>query len=80
MSASETLGIVAIIIMVTSYALEKRAPVFIAIFAAGCALAAFYAFLVGSYPFLIAESIWAVIALRRPVTVILAGSRQRCPE
>ncbi len=65
MAATEVLGIVAIIIMVASYALEKRAPVFIAIFAAGCAMAAFYAFLIGSYPFLIAESIWAVIALRR---------------
>lgn len=65
MAPTEVLGIVAIIIMVASYALEKRAPVFIAIFAAGCAMAAFYAFLIGSYPFLIAESIWAVIAFRR---------------
>lgn len=65
MAATEVLGIVAIIIMVASYALEKRAPVFIAIFAVGCAMAAFYAFLIGSYPFLIAESIWAVIAFRR---------------
>ena len=65
MAPTEVLGIVAIIIMVASYALEKRAPVFIAIFAAGCAMAAFYAFLIGSYPFLIAESIWAVIAIRR---------------
>ncbi len=65
MAATEVLGIVAIVIMVASYALEKRAPVFIAIFALGCAMAAFYAFLIGSYPFLIAESIWAVIAFRR---------------
>ena len=65
MAPTEVLGIVAIIIMVASYALEKRAPVFIAIFALGCAMAAFYALLIGSYPFLIAESIWAVIAFRR---------------
>jgi hypothetical protein len=65
MPGTEALGLVAIIIMVGSYALEKRAPVFIAIFAVGCALAAFYAFLIGSYPFLIAEGIWSIIALRR---------------
>lgn len=74
MSATETLGIIAIVIMVSSYALEKRAPVFIAIFAAGCALAAFYAFLIGSYPFLIAESIWAVIAARRWIDARKTGS------
>lgn len=28
-------------------------------------MAAFYAFLIGSYPFLIAEVIWAVSAFRR---------------
>ncbi len=61
----EILGTMAIATMVISYALEKRHPVFIAIFAFGCALAAFYAYLIQSYPFLVAESIWAVIALRR---------------
>ena len=61
----EALGIVAIVIMVTSYALERRGTFFIAAFAAGCALAAVYAYLINSYPFLIAEGIWAVVAARR---------------
>ncbi len=61
----EALGTLAIVTMVISYALEKRHPIFIAIFAVGCALAAFYALLIQSYPFLVAESIWAVIAFRR---------------
>ena len=61
----ETLGIIAITIMVTSYALEKRAPFYIAAFALGCALAAVYAYFIRSYPFLVAESIWAVIAFLR---------------
>ena len=61
----ESLGIIAVIIMVASYALERRGSVFVAIFAAGCALAAFYAFLIGSYPFLAAEGIWALVAMRR---------------
>ncbi len=63
--AIEMLGIVAVFIMVGAYALEERAPVFIAIFSAGCAMAATYAFLLGSIPFLIAEGIWAVIAFQR---------------
>ena len=61
----EALGIVAIVTMVASYALERRGTVFIAIFAAGCALAAVYAYLIESYPFLVAEGIWALIAARR---------------
>jgi hypothetical protein len=63
--AVETLGIIAITIMVTSYALETRSPFYIAAFALGCALAAIYAYFLRSYPFLIAETIWAVIAFRR---------------
>lgn len=61
----EILGVIAIVIMVTSYALEKRSAFFLASFATGCALAAVYAYLIDSYPFLIAEAIWAVIAFRR---------------
>ena len=61
----ETLGIIAVVIMVSAYALEDRGHIFILIFAVGCALAATYALLIGSIPFLIAEGIWAVIALRR---------------
>ncbi|WP_421724476.1 hypothetical protein [Bauldia sp.] len=65
MPGVEALGVVAVIIMVASYALERRDPIFVAIFSFGCALAAFYAFLIGSYPFLAAEGIWAFIAFRR---------------
>ena len=65
MPTVEALGIVAVIIMVGSYALEQRGRVYIAFFAFGCALAAFYAFLIHSYPFLIAEGVWSLIALRR---------------
>lgn len=61
----EALGVVAVVIMVASYALEKRDPIYIAIFSVGCAMAATYAFLLGSIPFLAAEGIWAVIAFQR---------------
>ncbi|QJB69040.1 hypothetical protein [Parasphingorhabdus halotolerans] len=65
MSGTEALGIFAIVIMVGSYALEKRSPIFIASFAVGCILAATYALLIKSYPFLVAEGVWAVIAANR---------------
>lgn len=61
----EGLGLIAVTIMVASYALEYKHPLFILIFAFGCALAALYAYLIQSYPFLIAEGLWALIALRR---------------
>ncbi|MEM6462142.1 MAG: hypothetical protein AAF724_09525 [Pseudomonadota bacterium] len=73
MSIIESLGLVAIIIMVGSYALEDRSSLFVATFSFGCALAAFYALLIGSYPFLIAESVWAVIAFRRWIKVRTMG-------
>ena len=61
----ELIGIIAISMMVICYALEERHPLFIILFAFGCALAAFYAFLIASYPFLLAESIWCMFALGR---------------
>ena len=67
--ATEYLGILAVAIMVVSYALERRHPTFILIFAVACALAATYAFLIRSYPFLIAEGIWSIIAMRRYLLV-----------
>ena len=63
--ATEAVGVTAISVMVSSYALERRHRIFVAIFAVGCALAAVYALLIESYPFLIAESVWCVIATRR---------------
>lgn len=61
----EFLGLSAVVAMVVSYALEDRNTVFILIFAISCAVAAFYAFLITSYPFMIAEGVWALIAFRR---------------
>lgn len=62
---SEYLGLVAVVIMVGSYAFEARHTHFILTFAIGCAMAAFYAWLIGSVPFMLAEGIWALIALLR---------------
>ncbi len=65
MQAIEIFGIFAITIMVVSYALEDRNPHFIALFALGCGMAAVYALLISSYPFLIAESLWCLVAFAR---------------
>jgi hypothetical protein len=67
---TEHLGLVAVAIMVASYALEHRHRHFVLAFAFGCALAAFYAWLIGSLPFMIAEGIWSLIALRRWWSVV----------
>ncbi len=65
MQVIEIIGIVSVSIMVISYSLEDRNPLYIALFACGCAMAATYAFLISSYPFLIAESVWSIVALAR---------------
>ena len=59
--------------MMLMYALEKRGPGFILAFAVGCALSSTYGFLSGAWPFGVVEAVWAVIAVRRFVTV-RAGS------
>ena len=55
----EWLGLTAMAIMVVSYGLESHSRVFVGSFAIGCLLAAFYAYLIDSYPFLVAELIWS---------------------
>lgn len=61
----ETFGLLAVCFMVLFYAIEERAPIFTLAFSAACMSAAFYAFLIGSFPFMIAEGIWSLVALRK---------------
>ena len=51
--------------MMVMYTLEHRAPVFVLLFAGGCALSSSYGFLSGAWPFGVVEGVWCVIALRR---------------
>ena len=60
-------GVVAVTFMMVMYTLEPRAPVFVLLFALGCALSSSYGFLSGAWPFGVVEGIWCVIALRRHV-------------
>jgi len=59
----ENLGPAAVVIMVVSYALVSRYPIFILVFSAGCLLASFCAWLIGSVPFRIAEGLWGADCL-----------------
>jgi hypothetical protein len=58
-------GATAVTFMVVMYALERRHPRFILAFAWGCLLSSAYGFLAGTWPFGVAEAIWAAVALRR---------------
>ena len=58
-------GVVAVTFMMVMYTLERRAPVFVALFAAGCALSSSYGFLSGAWPFGVVEGVWCMIAWRR---------------
>lgn len=63
--ATQWFGVFAVTLMVTCYALETHGSAYVAWFAFACLLSAIYALMLGSYPFVFAETVWAVIALRR---------------
>ncbi len=58
-------GFVAVSLMVTFYAFERRSRWFVLCFAISCVLAAVYGYLQGALPFAFVEIIWAGVALRR---------------
>jgi hypothetical protein len=58
-------GAVALSAMVLAYALEARHRIFVALFAAACAVSSAYGFLIGSVPFGLVEAVWSLAALRR---------------
>jgi len=58
-------GVCALTFMMIMYALEKRGPQFVLLFALGCVLSSIYGFLSGAWPFGVVELIWASIAVAR---------------
>jgi len=58
-------GVLAVTFMMVMYTLEPRAPVFVLLFALGCALSSSYGFLSGAWPFGVVEGVWCFIAVRR---------------
>ncbi len=58
-------GLVAVTLMLLTYALESRSAWFVLAFAGACLLASAYGFLQGAWPFGVVEVIWAAVAARR---------------
>lgn len=58
-------GVLAVSFMMAMYAAERRHPLFILGFAAGCLASSSYGFLSGAWPFGVVEAIWSLIAVRR---------------
>ena len=65
MDALTTFGLVAVTLMLVTYALEARSHWYVLAFAVACALGSAYRFLQGAWPFGVVEAIWAGVALRR---------------
>ena len=65
MNALTLFGLVAVTAMLVFYVLEERAPAFVLLFAAACALSSVYGFLQGAWPFGIVEAVWGGVAIRR---------------
>ena len=58
-------GLIAVSLMLVTYALEGRSPWYVLAFAGACAMGSIYGFLQGAWPFGLVEAIWALVALRR---------------
>jgi hypothetical protein len=65
MDALTSLGLVAVTMMLVTYALEKKSNWFVLAFAVSCVLGSVYGFLQGAWPFGIVEAIWSLVAFRR---------------
>ncbi|MFN8027669.1 MAG: hypothetical protein U0W40_15305 [Acidimicrobiia bacterium] len=55
-------GVCVLTFMMVMYAMERRGPVFILLFAVGCALSSVYGFASGAWPFGVVELCWAGVA------------------
>ena len=58
-------GLIAVTLMLVTYALESRSPWYIFAFAVACALGSVYGFLQGAWPFGLVEAVWSCVAIRR---------------
>ena len=58
-------GLIAVTLMLISYALERHSHWYTLAFAGACALGSAYGFLQGAWPFGLVEAVWSVVAVRR---------------
>jgi hypothetical protein len=65
MDALTWFGLVAVVLMLLFYALERRSTTFVLAFAGACVMASVYGFLQGPWPFGAVEAVWSLVALQR---------------
>ena len=65
MSILTVFGLIAVILMLIFYALEKRSRWYTLAFALACVLGSVYGFLQGAWPFGLVEAVWSLVAVRR---------------
>ena len=65
MTVLSVFGLVAVLAMLVTYALEEKSRWFTLAFAGACALGSVYGFLQGAWPFGVLEAIWSLVALRK---------------
>jgi hypothetical protein len=58
-------GFISVATMVVAYTLERRGRYWILIFSCACLASALYGLLAGTWPFAVAESVWALVAFVR---------------
>ncbi len=65
MSPLTLFGLIAVTLMLATYALEAMSHWMTLAFAAACVLGSSYGFLQGAWPFGLVEAVWSLVALRR---------------
>ena len=65
MSILTVFGLIAVMLMLIFYALEKRSRWYTLAFALACVLGSVYGFLQGAWPFGLVEAVWSLVAVRR---------------
>jgi hypothetical protein len=65
MTLLSAFGLLAVSLMLVTYALESRSNWYILAFAVACALGSVYGFLQGAWPFGLVEGVWSGVAVRR---------------
>ena len=65
MTLLSAFGLLAVSLMLVTYALESRSNWYVLAFAVACALGSVYGFLQGAWPFGLVEGVWSGVAVRR---------------
>jgi hypothetical protein len=69
-------GLLAVGLMLFTYAMEDRSPWWVLAFAVACVLGSIYGFLQGAWPFGLVEAVWSLVAVRRWLFLNKPPSRQ----